>query len=84
MNIGQAIEALKEEKKVSREGWNSKGMFLKLYTPSQDEGFVLEVDGEGRWLQLAPHILMKTVDSQLVPWLPSQTDILAEDWDVVE
>lgn len=82
MNFGQAIEALKEGKRVARKGWNGKGMWLWRVTSwSGDTGaspdpFV--------YLEASPFIAMKTVGDELVPWLASQTDILAEDWEVVE
>ena len=69
MNFGQAIEALKINKKVARVGWNGKGMFLYL------------VGGAGKYL---PYISMYTAQGTVVPWLASQTDILSEDWEVIE
>jgi hypothetical protein len=72
MNFGQAIEALKAGKKVSRSGWNGKGMWLALQTPDAHSKMSL------------PYIYMSTVDGKLVPWLASQTDVLAEDWGIVE
>lgn len=83
IGFGEALQALKSGEKVARIGWNGKGMWLQLYTPSEDDGLVTVINGEGRWLPLAPHILMKTADSQFVPWQPSQTDVLAEDWKVI-
>lgn len=82
LNFGQAIEALKEGKKVSREGWNGKGMWLSYLDPYDNKQFTLtEKDIEGTF---APYIGMKTADNKYVPWLASQTDILADDWDVIE
>jgi hypothetical protein len=91
MNFGQAIEALKSGKKVSREGWNGKGMWLILVpgtpevvttegTPYHKAGFLT---GE-----ILPHIDMYTTNSfgrkaMLPGWLASQTDMLADDWNVV-
>ena len=85
MNFGQALEALKDGKKVARVGWNGKGMWLRLYTPQQDEGVVMDVgDPAGhRWIECAPYIGMKTADSKFVPWVTSQMDVLAEDWEEV-
>jgi len=70
MNFGQAIEALKEGKNVCRVGWNGKGMWLALQVPDAHSKMNL------------PYIYMSTVTGQLVPWLASQTDMLAEDWQV--
>jgi hypothetical protein len=82
MNFGQAIEALKEGKKVAREGWNGKGMFLSYVNPYDNTQFDLrEKETYGMF---AHFIGMKTADNMFVPWLASQTDVLAEDWAIVE
>jgi hypothetical protein len=83
MNFGQAIEGLKEGKKVCRAGWNGKGMWLRYVDLYMDNEFSIRENrgAVGTWL---PFIAMKTVDNKLVPWLASQTDILAEDWQVVQ
>jgi hypothetical protein len=72
MNFGQAIEALKQGKKVFRTGWNGKGMWLCLIHPgnAMHLGFDMQ-----------PCIGMKTADNKMLPgWLASQTDMLADDW----
>ncbi len=72
MNFGQAIEALKQGKKVARAGWNGKNMHLELQRPDAHSKMTL------------PYIYMYTAQGDNVPWLASQTDILSEDWTVVE
>lgn len=71
MNFGQALEAMKSGKRVSRSGWNGRGMWLELQRPDAQSKMTL------------PYIYMKTVDDNRVPWLASQTDMLAEDWSEV-
>ena len=71
-NFGTAIAALKNGYKVSREGWNGKGMWLALQVPDEHSKMSL------------PYIYMKTADDKLVPWLASQTDVLAEDWKIID
>jgi hypothetical protein len=71
LNFGDALEALKEGKKVCRKGWNGKGMWIHLQVPDAHSKMNL------------PYIYISTVDQKLVPWLASQTDILANDWQVV-
>lgn len=66
--FGIAVSFLKEGRKVSREGWNGKDMYLELQKPDANSKMTL------------PYIYMKTVQGDLVPWLASQTDILSEDW----
>ena len=86
MNFGQAVEALKIGSKVAREGWNGKGMFLFLVPGSifqVNRPPLLGIYPEGTTINYCPHIDMKTADDKIVPWLASQTDILADDWCVV-
>ena len=66
--FGEALEVLEAGKKVTREGWNGKGQHLELQTPDENSKMTL------------PYIFIKTVTGDLVPWLASQTDVLAEDW----
>lgn len=86
MSFGNAIEALKAGQKVTRAGWNGKGMWLFLIQGSNDiaklHGYGFgEYRGEPTFRDA---IFMKTVDNQLVPWTASQTDVLAEDWEIVK
>lgn len=87
LTFGQAIEALKQGKKVARAGWNGKGMFLFLVPGSTfkvNRAPLMGIYPEGTEVNYCPHIDMKTADDTIVPWLASQTDVLAEDWDIVE
>jgi hypothetical protein len=68
--IGRAIKEMQNGERVSRAGWNGKGMWLALQVPDEHSKMSL------------PYIYMKTADDKLVPWLASQTDILAVDWSV--
>ena len=71
-DFGFALQMLKVGRKVWREGWNGKGMWLMLQVPDEHSKMGL------------PYIYMKTVQDKLVPWLASQTDMLAEDWESAE
>lgn len=94
MNFGSVLQALKNGQKVAREGWNGKGMFLFLVPGSVflvpgsvfkvNRAPLLGIYPEGTEIKYRPHIDMKTVDGEIVPWVASQTDVLAEDWYVVE
>lgn len=89
MNFSEALNALKESKCVSRSGWNGKGMWLTLVKSVTEseyyEPHYLVVGGkpEVASYTLLPWIGMKTADNGFVPWLASQTDLLAEDWGIV-
>ncbi len=72
MGFGHALAALKDGHLVCRAGWNGKGMYLSLQAPDAHSKMSL------------PYIYICTVTADLVPWLASQTDLLAEDWMIVE
>ena len=81
VSFGHAVELLKSGHRVAREGWNGKGMWLGLVnTGYYDVGCSVINDID----TLLPWIGMKTADNKFVPWLASQTDVLAEDWQIVE
>lgn len=83
MDFGGAINALKKGAKVSRAGWNGKGMYLIL-VPAEKWGIVSKIGLGVPKESLCPWIGMKTADGRFVPWLASQTDMLAEDWQIVD
>ena len=83
LTFGTAIELLKLGRRVARAGWNGKGMFLFLVPGSTftvNRAPLLGIYPEGTRIDYCPHIDMKTADNKVVPWLASQTDVLAEDW----
>ena len=77
MNFGQALESLKQGNKVARSGWNGVGLWLELQQPDSFSKMTL------------PYIFInypenaKTTPGARVPWLASQTDMLADDWTLV-
>ena len=80
MDFGEAIKALKEGKKVARKGWNGKGMYLYL----ADGELLTDAIGDYSF-PFVDSVVMKTADDKYcIGWLASQTDMLAEDWQVVE
>lgn len=95
MSFGHALAALKEGHKVARAGWNGKGMWIAL-TPGSTfpaekakDGHAAkhradEIGHEGE-ITLGAHIDMRAADGTLVVgWLASQTDMLADDWQIVD
>ena len=84
--FGWALNVLQRGARVARAGWNGKNMWLILVPGSPDltvdEGRPLHKAGLplGMAFSYAPHIDMFTADKKLVPWLASQTDVLATDW----
>lgn len=86
MDFGEALQRLREGKAVARRGWNGQGMWLMLVPGSS---ITVEADRPlgaaaphlvGEQITYRPHIDMKTVDGEIVPWIASQSDILGADW----
>ena len=84
--IGWAIKQMRNGEKVARAGWNGKGMFLFLVPGSTftvNRAPLLGIYPEGTEISYQPHVDMKTTQGTVVPWLASQSDLLATDWEVV-
>ena len=80
MNLVQAVEALKTGKKVARDGWNGKGIFIELQIPDENSKMThpyIFIDTTGLSTQNTK------APKNRVPWLASQTDMLSEDWQIV-
>lgn len=71
-SFSKALEYIKAERRLQRSGWNGPGLYVELQVPDKMSKMTL------------PYIFMKTIDDKLVPWLASQTDILADDWSLFE
>lgn len=98
LSFGQALDALKQGKAVSREGWNGKGMFVFLNkgshsfpenqeTPNKIESIKTELFEKGDYgtTTRLPNLNMKAATGSTVTgWLASQTDLLAEDWCILD
>ena len=79
LTFGDALAALKQGKRVARDGWNGKGMWLALQEPDQHSKMTL------------PYIYIEYPEGHTayprgsrVPWLASQTDMLREDWIILD
>lgn len=68
--IGWAVKQLQHGSRVCRSGWNGKNMYLELQVPDAHSKMTL------------PYVYMRTAQGDLVPWLCSQTDLLAIDWEI--
>jgi hypothetical protein len=77
MNFGDALAAIKSGERVARAGWNGKGLWLELQTPDAYSKMTL------------PYVFLNYPQDAVntpgarVPWLASQTDLLAEDWRIL-
>lgn len=110
-NFGEAIQALKQDKRVQREGWNGKGMFIFM-RPADELPIDMVIDkvkslpqsvkdyyeqdvthnetriypaDENDKVKFTAYLCMKAADGTIVNgWLASQTDMLAEDWTILD
>lgn len=86
MSFSHALEMIKRGLRVQRSGWNGKNMFIFLVNGSTftvNREPLLSILGEGTEVKYHGHVDMRTADGMIVPWLCSQTDMLAEDWQLV-
>lgn len=87
MDFGAALEALKEGKRLAREGWNGKDMFVFLVDGSEFEVNRAPLNKffeEGEKVTYRPHLDIKAVDGTIGVYNVNTNDILSEDWVVVE
>lgn len=87
LNFSQALDLLKQGKKLARSGWNGRGMFVFMVPGSQfkvNRAPLLGIYPEGTDITYRPHLDMKLADGTICTWLAAQPDIFAEDWVVVE
>ena len=85
-DFSEALRRAKGGKRIQREGWNGKGMFV-VYQRGYPDGIPINKntaealgEPEGTVHRFLPYLMMRTAQAEFVPWLASQTDILAEDW----
>lgn len=71
--FSEALTAVKDMKTITREGWNGRGQFVFLIPGNEVEGQTL-----------LPYLALSNVQGEIVPWLASQGDLLADDWIVEE
>jgi len=85
MEFTEALDHVKEGGKIQREGWNGKGMFVFLVNGDSIKVAIHEAYGDPKkdGYDVRDFLMMLTAQHDLVPWVASQSDILADDWQVV-
>lgn len=89
MNFGHALEACKAGSKITRFGWNGSGMYV-VYQPGYPDGIGINANTakatgipQGTVKSFRPYLMMYTTQGDFVPWVATQTDLLASDWETV-
>ena len=84
MNFGKAINLLKEGKKVSRKGWNGKNQYIELATNisyKNADGEIININHKTMGNKAIAFIGTSGVQ---IGWLASQSDMLSDDWELIE
>jgi hypothetical protein len=86
MDFGDALTAVKAGKKINRSGWNGHDMYV-VYQPGYPDGIGINANTanatgipQGTVCRFRPYLMMFTAQGDFVPWVASQTDVLADDW----
>lgn len=94
--FGQAIEALNQGKRVSRSGWNGKGMFIFRQVPSEIEEDIVpkmqslpqavkeEFARRGGAIRYKNQLVMVYPDNTIYGWVASPSDVLESDWCILD
>lgn len=90
LDFSTALLLVKSGRRISRIGWNGKGMYV-AYQSGYPDGIAINENTSraigqpvGTVCRFLPYLMMRTADGSFVPWLISQTDALANDWMVIE
>jgi hypothetical protein len=83
MNFGDALHALKDGQRLARDGWNGRGLFVYLVPAASypvQTGAAKAHFGEGVMVPYNAYLAIKGVDDTVSTWVPSVSDVLADDW----
>lgn len=83
MDFGQALASLKEGYKVARKGWNGKGLFVYYVPGGTYPSQTNAAKSIGEYVTYEPYLAIKNAKGTINTWVPSVSDCLAEDWEVV-
>lgn len=88
MDFGSALNGLKAGHALTRTGWNGAGQYVYLvgegrYAPTTPSGEAIAATQDDGKVPYAPYFALKNAQNAVVPWVPSVSDILAIDWELV-
>lgn len=90
ITFGEALRNMKQGKKVARQGWNGQGMWAVMQKGYPDGIHInkntAEATGipEGTLMKFRPYFMLFTAQGDFANWVPSGSDIIADDWHIVE
>lgn len=90
MNFSDALTLIKAGKRLARDGWNASGQWVVLQR-GYPNGIPINANTagatgipEGTICAFRPYLMLSAADATFVPWAPTVSDVLAEDWVVAE
>ena len=85
MPFEEALKLVKNGHRVARTGWNTKGMFVYMVDANSYPAQAPAIKGyfNGDSVPYGAYMAMKTARDNVMPWTPSQCDVLAEDWELI-
>ena len=88
LDFGDALFELRAGRKVARRGWSAGGQFV-VYQKGYPDGIEANANTaealgieQGATVRIRPYLMLRAADGSFVPWAPTVTDVLAEDWTV--
>jgi hypothetical protein len=87
LSYSAALSSIKDGEKLTRAGWNGKGMFVFLVPGSVfqvNRAPLLGIFPEGTTITYRPHLDMLYADGTVGVWVASHSDMLATDWEIVQ
>lgn len=89
MNFSDALQRIKDGDKLTRTTWNGPGQYV-VYQPGYPDGIAINANTaratgipEGTVCRFRPYLMLCTADESFVPWAPTVSDVLAEDWGAI-
>lgn len=90
LDFSDILRHVKEGKKIAREGWNGKGMFV-VYQKAYPDGIPCNEQTAKAWglqpgdlFKCEPYLQIRMANGSHAMWVPSINDILSNDWYVIE
>lgn len=88
MDFSNALKGLKAGHSLTRSGWNAKGQFVYLvgegrYPPTSEAGYTIGAGQDDGKVPYRPYLALLTAQKDVVPWVPTVSDILADDWELI-
>lgn len=83
VDFSEALRLAKGGHKIARKGWNGRNQWVRVFKAYNDKEFKVSEEPEAEGT-LMDHLVLKNTVNQLIPWVPSQGDLFADDWVIAD